>query len=596
MPLKLTNELIKEYADRKRNHSAYDITVQLYEKMRVHADGDVPEHIICERRPSEPEDIKAYRVKIYEPMTKSSIGRVVSSLSKIRRSTDWAVPFPEKKNSTIAQDETLEQYTTYNFPYNFTSLTNWLFGVCLKEYLVDSNAVVLDIPINITKDASDYYKPFPFIYNSPQVLDFVPGDYAVLLADRKCCYDVYDGNGKFFRTNADGFVLHYVDKDVFITYEQDSVDKKVRITTEFKHKLGILPAFKMPGIFFKACDFTFINNSRIDDMLPHLNEAARLYSDLQAEIVQHVHSEKWLYMNTSCSTCNGLGQVIIGDNKCECDRCHGIGRVATSPYANHVLTPPQTGEEAVPAPPAGYIQKTDVALMCDKINNLFKEQMYSALAAINMQFLDNTPLNQSGVAKEVDKDELNNFVYSVAEDLVYIMDMLMMITNEWRTYGLISDRNARKELLPKIPVPEKFDLLSSGYLISEVTEAKNNKVNPLIVSTLESEYAAKKFYNTPEIAQLVQLIYRLDPMPAISEEDKIMRLQNDGVTQIDYIISSNIAPFIKRAIIDDPKFWQLKYEEQMEVMRTYAQEKMDQNSTAGALRPNITREELVLEP
>lgn len=595
MPLKLTNDVITQYAKKQLRHIAYDKTVEMYEHLRVHANGETPTHLIFERRPSESEYIKDYREKIYEPITKGNVTKVISSLSKIRRSTDWAIAFPDKKVSTIKKGEELEEYVTKSYPYNFYSLTNWIFGVALKNYLIDSNAVILVEPINGDKEVSDYYKPFPFIFNSPQVVDFVADDYAVLISSANCSYNIYDRNGSIASTRTDGLIIHYVDRLRITTYYQTNTDFKFVINRDYIHNLGIFPAFKMPGVFFEACGHTFIYESRINGMLPHLNEAARIYSDLQAEIVQHVHSEKWLYMNTQCRTCNGLGQVLMEETKCDCHDCKGSGRVPTSPYSNHVLTPPVMGEEMIPAPPAGYIQKQDVALMCDKINGLVNEHLYKSLSAINMQFLDQTPLNQSGVAKEVDKDELNNFVHSVAEDLVYIMDRIVYITNEYRISGLITDPARRNELLPSIAVPERFDLLSSSYLVDEIAEAKNNNINQLIVSTLETEYAAKKFYNTPEIAQTIVLMYELDPMPALTEEQKMMRLQNEGVTQEDYIISSNIVPFIRRALREDDGFANLPYADQWDIMVSYAAEKQAQNSPAVNIRQQVRTEDVVIE-
>lgn len=592
MATTISPKVITEYALKGRIHPAYDLTCEMYKNLRVHANGETPTHLIEERRPSESEYIKAYREKIYVPITKSNITKVISSLSKIRRSTDWNISFPEKTNSSIAKNETLEGYIMEKYPYNFFSLTNWVFGVALKVYLTDPNAVILTVPVNIDKEPSDYYTPFPFIYNSDRVLDFVPGEFAVLVSTHKCQYDVKDNRGVIVRTKNDGLIIHYVDRFVMTTFHQVDENSKFIVKKNFVHNLGVLPAFKVPGVFFEACDYTFINESRISGMLPHLDEAARIYSDLQAEIVQHVHSEKWLYMNTQCQNCNGTGREIINENPCDCHKCNGNGRVPTSPYSNHVLTPPVLGEESIPTPPAGYIQKSDVALMCDKINGLVNEHLYKSLASINMQFLDQSPLNQSGVAKEVDKDELNNFVHSVAEDLVYIMDKIIYITNEYRSGGLIKDSERRNELLPSVSVPERFDLLSSSFLVDEISAAKSSNINNLIVATLETEYAAKKFYNIPMISQTIALMYELDPMPALTDEQKIMRLQNDGVTQIDYIISSYIVPFIKRALREDDKFQTLDFDKQNEVLRGYAEEKNAQSTASGKISSAVVSDEV----
>jgi hypothetical protein len=190
-----------------------------------------------------------------------------------------------------------------------------------------------------------------------------------------------------------------------------------------------------------------------------------------------------------------------------------------------------------------------------------------------MQFLEITPLAQSGIAKEVDKDELNNFVYAIAEDMVKLMDYIVRIITDMRYSVIVPDAAARKQLLPKIAVPAVFDLLSSSYLVDEIKTAKDSNINVVVICALEAEYAAKKFYNNPEVAQLLTLIFNLDPMPGINDDQKALRLQNEGVTQEDYVISCNITPFVKRAIRENPKFAQLPYDGQMIILEKYAAEK-----------------------
>jgi hypothetical protein len=591
MPFEFNLLQIQEYGTRQRKHGAYDKSVEMYCALKVHANGEVPIRLICERRPGESERIKDYRVCIYEPVTKAPVSRVISSLSKIRRSPDWSIKFDITEIRAIAENESLENYLLENYPKDQISFTNWMFGIGLKEYLLDSNAVVLVKPLVWDIAQNEYYKPYPFIFNSPQVLDYESDMYAVLLSDEKCSYNVVDEKGNILGKKTDGDIIITVDDMNIDTYYQTDQYKRFILVDRKVHNLGFFPVFKMPGIFFEICNAVAIKESRINGMIPDLNEAARIYSDLQAEVVQHIHSDRWEIMNTRCTHCNGSGQLIQeNQDPCACTHCKGVGYVPTSPYTVRVLTPPQIGEEPIPTPPAGYIQKTDVAEMCDRLDQRVEKHKYYALAAVNMQNLAEVPLNQSGTAKEVDRDEQSNFVHAVAEDIVCIMDRIAFITNEYRNSIAVPDKELRKTLLPTIAVPERFDLFSVDTLAKDVNNAKEQKLNNFIVATLETEYANKKFYAQPEIARLVQLSYNLDPLTGLSEDEKISRLQNDGVAAIDYIISSNLIPFLKRALREDKNFEKKGEDEQLAVLTGYAIEKQQQITAAGRVTQALTDE------
>lgn len=591
MPFEHSLNTIRDYALGNK-YTAHADTVRMYDSLRVHANGELPERLICNRRPGESDRIKEYRMDIYEPMTKSPISKIITSMAKIRRSPDWSIQFKNGSARIIHENETLEKYIKENYPKDFSSFENWLFNVAIKEYFIDSNAVILVKPLTWEVPTTGYLKPFPFIYNSTQVLDFKYDEYAVLLSEEKCVYNIVDENQRAIAERYDGMVIIVVDDERIYRYEQIDQHKRFIEVENIIHGLSFMPAFKMPGMFFKVCEGITINESRINAMLPDLNEAARIYSDLQAEFVQHIHSDRWEYMNTKCTHCNGTGQIIPeqGDT-CNCAECKGSGYVPTSPYTVRVLTPPEIGQEAMPSPPAGYIQKTDVAEMCEKLRSEVSIHLYGALAAVNMQNLEQVPLNISGVAKEVDRDEQSNFIHSVAEDLVYIGDKIIYMSNEYRTKDLITDPAKRKELLPSIPVPERFDLLTIKDVRDEVGEAKKQNLSGYTVSILESEYAAKKFQNQPEIADHISLSYTLDPLMGLSEEEKISRLNNNGVSQIDYIISSNIIPFIKRAIRENKDFKMLPEDKQLEILLAYGIEKEKTISLRGRLEVAAIDEE-----
>jgi len=562
---------LQDYISRNKRHKAYKKTVEIMNRLMVHANGDMPRDLIRQRRPSESENVKAYREKIYVPITKSTVSKIITSLAKIRKSEDWGIKYDATKApARIPKNETLEAYCEKYFPY-FGSLTNWAFNVCLRLYVLDPNALIAVFPLDTLIPENEYLEPFPVIYTSDLVLDFVPDDYAVILSTDKA---TYTDKGQQFD---DGHIYYIFTSTRIQRYEQINVDKDYRLALDYEHGLGFLPVFKTAGLFSQSMDKTFIFESRIDGARPWLDEAVREYSDLQAEVVQHIHSEKWVYASQECAKCNGAGRVLVEGQQVytDCNACKGQGRyVPTSPYENYVVRAPLVGEQSAIIPPAGYIQKQVeiVTIQDERIN----AHLYRALAAINMEFLAQTPLNQSGTAKEVDRDELNNFVSAIAADMVNILNKIYFIIAEYRYMLVAPDADERNGMLPQIPIPQQFDLLSPTYLVEELGKAKNMNLSPVLQNALMLEFAVKKFNNEPKVRDELQLSLSLDPFPGADETDKTVQLQNGGITKEDYIISCNIYQFVRRALDEytaqNKDFTLLDFETQKKVIQGYVAE------------------------
>jgi hypothetical protein len=308
-------------------------------------------------------------------------------------------------------------------------------------------------------------------------------------------------------------------------------------------------------------------------------------ADLQASKVQHMYPLFWYYENGECGKCNGTGKLPVEEGAPEeCKTCKGSGKMKFSPFAYIAVQPPNIakGETGIPMPPAGYINR-DVEILKHQDESIDKH-IYKSLASLNMQFLDQTPLSISGDAKQVDREELNNFVYNIAEDIVCIMDKIYKMINDWRYSFAIPDKKARKEMLPEIPVPQNFDLLPSDYLIDNITKSKNNKLSPILIAAMETDYAQKTFYAYPDLAELIALSYKLDPLAGITEDEKMTRLTNNGISEEDYIISSNIISFLRKLMTADPKFEDKTYEEQMKALNTLATAKKKEITKADQVR------------
>ncbi len=558
-------------------HPYYLDALNTAEKMKVHADGFFPYALIRERRPNETLEVLHYRERIWVAKTKPTFSKVLNSLQKIRRSSDWVIKYDEAWDSNfnkIRPEETLEEYCEHNFPY-FTSVTNWAFSFLLRKYLIDPNAVCFVYPDTTDIPETDFLQPSPTIFDSLNVLDFVDEDYAVLLNPYGATF--YDGRGK----QRVGKCLYIVTTQQILKYEQ--IDLKMNFNlTAYDHNLGELPAFKLGGTLIDQTDNYFLYESRIAGMIPELDEAVREYSDLQAAKVLHIYPERWEYTNTECTTCRGTGRCPnpAGGDDFICDRCEGSGYINAGPYSKMIITPQKNtdGTGAIPSPPAGFIEK-DVEIVKLQEEGV-KQHLADALAAINFEFLINVPLSQSGVSKQYDRNESNNTSHAVAEDIVSIMDKVYRYINKYRYGALYPDPEDQEAMVPTIPVPENYDLYSISDSQDELNKAKVGQTNPVILNALETDFASKRFNADTAVRDRLVLILQLDPLPNITEDEKMSRLSNKGITQESYVISSNIQEFVQRALEEDTAFADKQLKEQKAKMTEYAQVIIKAQATA----------------
>lgn len=566
---------MQPYFRGEKKHVAYDEVNKIYSALRIHANGEMPEALIHTRRPNEPGEILNYRKDLYEAVTKETFSRIITCLQKIRRSADWSIRFPEKISAKIAKDETPQEYFDKRYPA-FTSLTNWLFSVCLKNYLIDANAVCTVIPLDTNpQEKNIYLRPFPFIFNSDQVYEYQENDYCVIESKDKASYLLSDGK----TWNRDGKIFWVITYLVVQKWEQVNSKGDMVAKIDFLHNLGYMPAFKLGGVFLRSIDATYIYESRIQPIVPRLNKAAREDNDLDVSVVRHLFPEKWEYVSFDCPKCKGVGKILDNGTQIECKSCKGIGKVVSSPFQTHLVAPGGLDEKTIPVPPAGYIAKDTEIIK--HMETRIEAHTFHALAAVNLEFLAKVPLSESGIAKAYDRDEGSNTVHSVAEDLVCITDKILSISYDFRYTITVPDIEDRKDMLPEINVPERFDFSTIGQLMEEYAAAKQSNMNPIIVSKMESELVTKRFSTDPTLKDELLTILKLDPFAGKSSDDKMTDSQNSFVTKEDSVISSNIVQFVRRAKFEDDKFYSLPIDQQQEKMAEYAKEKMDEMSAAG---------------
>ena len=532
----------------------YSDEAEEYENFLIYSDNEYPKHLINKQRPNEQANVKKYREETYEPVFSEVFMRVLNALNRIQRADGFYLKYPDQAQFTkIPEGEKLSDYLTKHFTAS-KSLMNWAFQVCLKQYIIDANGVCV-VWSEQTNTETEYYKPVPYIVNIDRIIYH------------------FEGHSIMYKDEEEKRTWYTLDDLRWAKWTQDRKGN-VTLVEERYHNLGIFPAFTLGGIVEEEEELGREYESRLKAMLPWLNVATVEFSDLRAEITMHIHSKEWAYQDEQCPQCKGVGYILRENEKVPCTNtgCKG-GYVGHSPYEIIRVRPAVTnmGEAPAPIPPGGYIQKqTEIArLQAERIDS----HRYRALAAINMQFLEQVPSAQSGIAKAYDRDETNNTFYGIATDMAQIMEKIAYLVAKWR-YGMIYDDATLHAMCPICLVPNTFDIVGSQFLLDEVKQSKDSKLNDSVVSEIEMEFIKKRFPNDTRLQDVLINSYQLDPMSGLTEDEKALLMSNRGATRQDYIISTYISDFISKAYDEYPDFNSLTRDEKYRILTKYADVKI----------------------
>ncbi len=595
-------EIVKKYIKGNQRHAAYLDAVDIQHHLSFHIDGfkferfhglnenterfmrhlGLPTHenpyfslLIDERRPGETEKIHHHRRKIYSSITKEPCFKVINSLNKIVRSDDWKIDYSNAE--TIKQEgENLEDYAEKNYP-GFGSITNWAYTFGLKKILADPNGAIVTIPLEFKVAPNEFLRPFANYIPSKNILFYDPGVIIAYQSNRMVEMKVENGVK---------FVPVFMIVSTEGIWEAMQKNDKGDFNLNQVMKLDMdLPVILNGGVIDKLINNIPLYNSFLDPMLPRLDEASREYSDMQAEVLLHIHSTLAVVQGDDCAKCKGTGKIPKEGGAVACGDCKGRGALSVDPYDQIVVRVRGIDKQQLPFPPAQYITKdTKIVEIQDK---RIDDHIFKSLASINMEFLAQTPLNESGKAKEVDKEELNNFVFGVAFHLVKnVLNPIYKTIVDFRYGVLIPDEKKRKKLLPLIQVPEHFDLLTENALIEQIKLAKDAGIDPTIIKEMQVDYINKKFRDMPEVRNQLIASIDMNPFPTNTPEE-IMELEmNKDITKEDAVTSIYASYFVQKAIEADEKFLTLDFEKQLEIIRKMTEEKVKQIKPEPIIEPD----------
>ena len=512
--------------------------------------------IVAEYRPQESKDDEAYnyRLKTYRPITKETCSSVITEYEKITRSADWSVKFPDE---SIRQDDDLQTYLN-NDP-RWGTFQNFVQQVLIQEICLDPNQLIAVLPDTFeVEDDTVRANPVVYFFKSKQVLDFVEGEYAIIKEDTE---------------DSEPNKYWVIDNERVLFYQESVSDsKKVLILTgeyEYQKQIEGLNVRKLRGVFNKDDKSSPLFDSFLSPMLSSLDKASREDSDLDAAKVRSMFPQKWQIKGLACKQCNGSGKVPGDGQNVECTTCKGSGAIISSPSQTIIVDSSRLDQSQIPTPPADYISPPTDIIKLQK--ETIKEHQKAALASINMQFLDRTPLNESGKSKEVDRDSLNTSIYKVASNLVGNMEFIVKYTNDFR----FPDVSNRDQMLPSIAIPIDYSIITDAIQLGEFKDAKEAGTSPSTLRDMEIQFVAKKYRNNPKIREKSVDYILLNPLYGMGLEQIGNARLTGTVTELDAITSTYIIEFVDRAYSEDNLFNEKTLEEKKEIITGFAKEKME---------------------
>ena len=555
-------EFNKAYLDNiklgKIRHPFYDKTVKHARAMGVHVEGETPEDLLNINRPNEQEDIKKYRLETYQPVTQSLSEKVVNTVNKIFNPRLWDIDFPEQGSTN-----TLAEYLTEDYP-SYRSLMNFITETFTTKDFSDPNGAIVVMPQSFDIDETELFEPVAIVYTAESLVDYDDHFYTFLFGD-----------------------VVKIFTDTQIQYYKNIKDEW-HLIWEFNHNLGFVPVFRLGGII-KGKKEQFYFESWIRGVLPHWNQVVQLTSDLQAAYVNHLFMDKWEF-ETECQAKDCKGgkintEITNGLEKGEwidvnCKNCKGTGKVSRSPFGIHTINRDALNPDIpLPTPPAGYIDKPIGVV--DKVEDRIAKEEKRGLASINMEIVQMVGTDQSGIAKTVDREDLNAFLTRYSRHVFeYVLPQLIKTIAAWR-YGITDNID---KILPTISQPKDFNILGLEQLSTEYKDATNAKVSEGYLQHIELELVQSKFANNDEAKKLNQALVKLNPYPGKSTDD-YLTLQNLGEPEWAIHKAINLIMLVNIAVDENKDFLDKSLREQREIIDELAKEAVGFEEDAEIIAP-----------
>jgi len=514
-------------------------------EMSVHIDGVIPEQLIRTRRPFEDEEIFAYRIANYEPITQGIIQEAIDSLFRIFNDNHYDLSLSK------ALHEYLEETTFEGI--NFMS---WVQQYVVQYMLLDPNGVVLVYPTNVV-DSMTVVNPVPVIVCSDRIIDNTT-EVLTILSDQKS--EVQNGANMEMSGNI---------YDVFTRTEYWQViqvgdkHKNTYITNlVLQHNIGVVPYVKLGGIWNTKLG---IYKSFFNGFVPLANDAIRQYSDKQGSLITCAYPQR-VVKEILCSACLGKGAITVylDDDTTTTNTCHtcrGKGMLTpASPYGRWTVVEEESSgfeggkiASGNKIPPIQYIESPTESLRL--LNELFKEQLQLARESLHLDLIAQA---QSGTAKALDREREYASILKISNN---IFDVIIYNVLYFMEYYI----NITSPVTPVVVKPTTFDLKTEEHILADIKMLNDANASPSLIRQAHRELIRKKYGGEMKVFHKEDFLLIYIDVSFNSYERNIELLASGIITLYDVQLACKAPAILDRMIHDgwsiDPGNYERVYAE-----------------------------------
>ena len=496
----------------------------VFNQMAVHTRMRKPVELLLATRPNEETHIFNYRIANYRAITYGSMNRALDSVSRILNRIQYNVIVEENVKAYLQRKQFYNQGTAYDF-YSFFE------KIILKRDIEDPNGMLAWVPTGEgLTDNSKTIEPKPMLFTGSQIYDIQP-DVVSFLSDE--INYVTTRQGTF-----EGKVYYVFTKEWFYKLSEISADKvvKMRLDPIYQHNIGEIPVIILGGDMNAEGYYEsfFAPYNAFGD------EAINTFSDWQAIKV----TSGFPYTEEFYEECEIVkpdldsNPIPKGEEKYE--KKVGFNKFPRTPFNTIIRKIPGnksdseiTGERILPVDvPSKRFISPDIEVLRYS-GEAWDMLILKAEAALHLNL--GGGLNQSGAAKEIDKEEHYAMIDKIANN--YFNHLML---NSIKFIDSYLNRIKFEDSKVAINTPSAFRIKTEQDLTEELVSLKTNKVPDVFLSEATNELALKRFNGNPLSKKIFEVVAAIDPLYIrdIAEKNQLLL---SGVITKDMFIKSTMA-------------------------------------------------------